>query len=283
MASDSPDMPRRAQNADNALKRFLSKVTRRKPSSSAALGLPADYATRSSLETSEQEMIRGIIGLSDKIAREVMIPRVDIVAVSADIPLRDLIKVIDDAGHSRIPVYNDTIDNITGILHVKDLMPLITRKPRRFDLRKYLNKPYFVPETISLDDLLIEFKRRQLHIACVVDEYGGFGGIVTLEDILEEIVGEIKDEFDEDETPEIRKIGRSAYDLDSRMSISDFNVHTGLSLPEEEFDTVGGLVFDLFGKIPKKNEMVKYENISFRVKEIKGTRIMRIIASVSQK
>lgn len=233
-------------------------------------------------QTAEQEMIRGVMGLASKNVREIMIPRIDVVAVPTTIALNALVKVIDDAGHSRIPVYNETIDNIAGILYVKELLPFIAHKPRKFELKKMLHRPYFVPETMPLDDLLVEFKRRRLHLSCVVDEYGGFGGIITLEDIIEEIVGDIKDEFDDDEAPEIRKIGRNTYEVDSRMTLSNFNEEAGTRLPTDEFDTIGGLVFDLFGKIPKKNETARFENISFKIKEIKGTRLTRVIVTISR-
>ena len=212
-------------------------------------------------------MIRGVMGLASKNVREIMIPRIDVVAVPTTIALNALVKVIDDAGHSRIPVYNETIDNIAGILYVKELLPFIAHKPRKFELKKMLHRPYFVPETMPLDDLLVEFKRRRLHLSCVVDEYGGFGGIITLEDIIEEIVGDIKDEFDDDEAPEIRKIGRNTYEVDSRMTLSDFNEEAGTRLPTDEPDTIGGLVFDLLAR-SQKNETVRFESISFKIKEI---------------
>ncbi len=279
MASDNPESPA----AERRIRNFISRLFSRGRQAAAESGGESvfDISACNNLETSKQEMIRGIIGLSSKNAREIMIPRVDVVAVNADIPLKTLVKTVNSAGHSRIPVYIERIDNIAGILYVKELLQYIIEKPRKFELKKILNKPYFVPETMPLDDLLLEFKRRRLHLACVVDEYGGFGGIVTMEDILEEIVGEIKDEFDEDELPEIRKIGKNVYEVDSRMTLSDFNAETGASLPKDEFDTIGGYVFDLFGKIPKKNETVRTEDISFRIKDIKGTRLIRVIITIN--
>jgi len=233
------------------------------------------------LALQKQEMIQGILSLSTKNVREVMIPRVDINAVEDSILLKELVKRVIDEGHSRIPVYSGTIDNIIGILYVKDLMPFIIDRRMKFNIKKLLHKPYFVPETMTLDELLLQFQKQNLHLAIVVDEYGGVAGIVTLEDILEEIVGEIRDEFDEDEIPEIQTISKNSWEVDSRLSISDFNEHTGCSLPDQEFDTIGGLVFDLFGKIPKKDEQVKYNNVSFKIKDIQGTRIGRIIVTVT--
>lgn len=234
------------------------------------------------LEPVKLDMIRGVVNLARRIVREIMIPRVDIVAVSEDTTLKELTATICEAGHSRVPVYRDSIDNIIGVLHVKDLLRFLTRGSRKFSLRKLIKKPYFVPETMPLDDLLREFKKRRLHMAVAVDEYGGFGGIVTLEDILEEIVGEISDEFDGDELPEFRRTGRNSYEADSRMSLADFCDELGVELPRREFDTLGGFVLDLFGKIPGKDETVKYDNISFRIKEIEGTRINRIAVTVSR-
>jgi len=229
----------------------------------------------------KQEMIQGILSLSQKFVREIIIPRVDINAIEDTVNLKELVKLIIDEGHSRIPVYSQTIDNIIGIVNVKDLMPFIIDRRMKFNIKKLLHKPYFVPETMPLDELLLQFQKQNLHLAIVVDEYGGVAGIVTMEDILEEIVGEIRDEFDEEEIPEIQTISQNCWEVDSRLSLSDFNNYANCSLPEEEFDTIGGFVFNLFGKIPKKDEEIKYNSITFKIKEIKGTRIGRIIVTIS--
>lgn len=279
MASDSPDNPPWQKKTRRYFIKLLEKIRLSKASNTFPTLEPESCAN---LEISQIEMIRGVIGLTTKNTREIMIPRVDVIAVNATIPLKTLVKTVYDAGHSRIPVYTDTIDNIAGILYVKDLLKIIIERPRKFDLKKILHRPYFVPETMTLDDLLLEFKKRQLHLACVVDEYGGFSGIITLEDILEEIVGEIKDEFDEDEQPEFTRIGKNVFEVDSRLLITDFNEQSGVALSNEEFDTIGGFVLDLFGKIPKKNESVKHENLSFKIKDIKGTRIHRILVTITR-
>jgi CBS domain containing-hemolysin-like protein len=228
-------------------------------------------------------MIRGVINLSRRIVREIMIPRVDIVAVNIDIPLKELVKIVCDAGYSRVPVYKDSIDHVVGVLHAKDLLRFLAEKPGKFNVKKLMKKPFFVPETLPLDDLLREFKKRRLHMAIAVDEYGGFGGIVTLEDILEEIVGEIGDEFDEDEKPELLKKGKDVYEVDPRMPLEDFCQELGVMLPTEEFDTLGGFVMDLFGGIPKKDQTAHFENLTFKILEIEGTRINRISVTVSKK
>ena len=239
----------------------------------------ADYEN---LDVFRRYMIRGVLKLSDLNARDIMIPRVDIVAVDSKTELKPLLKMALKAGHSRVPVYEETIDHIIGIVYVKDLLKLFIEKSRKkFQLKKIMHDPYFVPETMKLDELLLEFKFRRLHIAVVVDEYGGVSGIVTLEDILEEIVGGIIDEFDSAELPEIEKTGENAYEVDSRMPIADFNEIAGLSLSPEGFDTIGGYVLDLFGKIPEKGETIKDENVSFTIKDISGTVINRITVTIA--
>jgi magnesium and cobalt transporter len=233
------------------------------------------------LDVIRQDMIRGIIKLPVLNARDIMIPRVDVFAVESATDLKPLVKILCKAGHSRVPVYEETIDNIIGILYVKDLLKLlIATHKKAFHLKKILHEPYFVPETMTLDELLLEFKRRKLHIAVVVDEYGGINGIVTLEDILEEIVGEINDEFDSIEKPEIEKISKNVYDIDPRMPISEFNEKLNLDISQEGVDTIGGYVFDLFGKIPEKGETVRDGNLQFTIKDINGTIIDRITVTM---
>ncbi|MFW5808292.1 MAG: hemolysin family protein [Spirochaetota bacterium] len=229
------------------------------------------------IEESKKQMIRGIMELSKLCAREIMIPRVDITALSIDTPLKQVISVTNQEGHSRIPVYDGTIDQIQGILYVKELLAFVLDRRRKFELKRYLHKPLFIPETMPLDELLVEFKKKRQHLAIVVDEYGGVAGLVTMENILEEIVGDIHDEFDEHEKPECIPLNGHTYDVDSRMSITDLNEQIGTDLPDDEFDSVGGFVFDLFGKIPVKNEIIEYRNYAFKIKEIEGTRINRII------
>ena len=268
----SPIMKNLAQLLLKLKQKKINKINNSKKSTNASPEKPI---------IQKQEMIQGILSLSQKNVREIMIPRVDINAIEDTATLKDLVKLIIDEGHSRIPVYSQTIDNIIGIVYVKDLMPFIIDRRMKFNIKKLLHKPYFVPETMTLDELLLQFQKQNLHLAIVVDEYGGVAGIVTMEDILEEIVGEIRDEFDEEEIPEIQTISQNCWEVDSRLSLSDFNNYANCSLPEEEFDTIGGFVFNLFGKIPKKDEEIKYNSITFKIKEIKGTRIGRIIVTIS--
>ncbi len=242
-----------------------------------------DQEAFENLDNPRKEMIRGVFELSSETARDIMIPRVDITALEAGTDLKTLVKIVCDAGHSRVPVFEETIDNLVGILYVKDLLRLLTANSRKkFQLKKILHEPFFVPETMPLDELLLQFKIKKLHIAVVVDEYGGVAGIVTMEDILEEIVGEIHDEFDSEELPEIQRIGKYTYEFDPRMTISDFNEMFGFSIPTENFDTVGGYVFDLFGKIPEKGATVSDGYVTFKIKSISGTVINRIIATIQK-
>jgi CBS domain containing-hemolysin-like protein len=282
MESDQPNDTTRTFSLKKHLSELIEKLRRRNAAGQKSDGDENAFGVQSwdELEISKQDMIKGVINLSSQNVREIMIPRIDVVAVDESVSMKDVAEVITDAGHSRIPVFKGTIDNIVGILHVKDLLNFLVDKPKKFNLKKILRKPYFIPETMPLDDLLLEFKKRSLHMAIAVDEYGGFGGIVTLEDILEEIVGEISDEFDTEELPELEKTGKNSYDVDSRMPLADFSEEMGISLPVDEFDTIGGFLFDIFGKIPEKDECVKYNDISFRIKDIDGTRINRIVVTL---
>ncbi|HPQ53510.1 MAG TPA: hemolysin family protein [Spirochaetota bacterium] len=282
MEPDQPNQNIRTFSIKKYLSRLIEKSRRRSSAGKGNNGDESTYGVSSweELESTKQDMIKGVINLSSQNVREIMIPRIDVVAVDVSVSMKDVAEVITDAGHSRIPVFKGTIDNIVGILHVKDLLNFLVDKPKKFNLKKILRKPYFIPETMPLDDLLLEFKKRSLHMAIAVDEYGGFGGIVTLEDILEEIVGEISDEFDTEELPELEKIGKNSWDVDSRMPLADFSEEMGISLPVDEFDTIGGFVFDIFGKIPVKDECVKYNDISFKIKDIDGTRINRILVTL---
>jgi CBS domain containing-hemolysin-like protein len=274
MPSDSPD-----PLSNSVIKKILNVI--RKPLKNTDENT-FDAEAYKQLDTPRKDMIDGVVMLSELNTKDIMIPRVDLVAIDSDIDLKSLVKVIIDAGHSRVPVYEETIDNIIGILYVKDLIKLIplSDKARKFNIKKLIHEPFFVPETMPLDELLLEFKLKKLHLAIVVDEYGGLGGIVTLEDILEVIVGDINDEYDADELPEFEKIGPNSYDADSRMLISDFNDELNLSLPTDDFDTIGGFVFDLFGRVPEKDETIKYGNISFKIKDISGIKIIRITATI---
>jgi magnesium and cobalt transporter len=225
------------------------------------------------LDKNALEMVQGIVSLSESNVREIMVPRVDVVSISLNTQIADIIQIVSDCGHSRFPVYHETIDNIVGILHAKDLLRYLEKN--HFELEKVIRPAYFVPESKKLDSLLREFQRRRVHIAVVVDEYGGTSGIVCLEDVIEEIVGEIQDEFD-NETEEILKISEGVYLCDARVNLEWLNEKLGLTLPTEDYDTLGGFVFDLFDKIPAKYEKMTYRNMDFVIQGMEGHKINTI-------
>ncbi|MDY3939935.1 MAG: hemolysin family protein [Spirochaetia bacterium] len=232
------------------------------------------------LAQQEQHMIEGVTELSETAVKEVLVPRIDVVFIPAVATLDEVLKIIERDGYSRYPVYEETIDNVIGVLYVKDLISvLLNRESSEFDLKKLIRKPYFIPESKRLDSLLSEFKKRHVHIAIAVDEYGGVSGIVCMEDIIEEIVGEIQDEFD-DEGDEVIQADDHSWLVDARINIEDLNEKLNLQLPDEDVDTLGGFVFNLFGKIPVRYEKVSYENLDFIIQEIENHKI-KIVKIVS--
>jgi CBS domain containing-hemolysin-like protein len=223
------------------------------------------------LESDQREMIRGVVELSDTTVKEVMVARIDTTFLSADASREELLASISNSEHSRFPVYQDTIDNVIGILHVKDVLRnLVQGDP--FDIRRLIRKPFFVPGSKHIDELLRELRRRRVHIAVVVDEYGGVSGIICMEDIIEEIIGDIQDEFDH-EQEDILKLGENSYLCDARINLEDLAEEIGVKLPVEDFDTLGGFVFDLFGKIPVKYEKAVYNGHDFIIQDMEGHKI----------
>ena len=229
------------------------------------------------LNAIEKDMIKGVVELSDTTVKEVMVPRIDVVFVPEETTLAEAVQILIECGHSRVPVYHETIDNVSGILYAKDILKFLIsdKNPEGVKLSDIMRKPYFVPESKKLDSLLIEFKRKKVHIAVAVDEYGGVSGIVCMEDIIEEIVGEIQDEFD-NEDEEILKTGDGVFLCDARINLEDLNEQLDIELPLEEFDTLGGFVFDLFGKIPVKYEKVSVNDIDFVIQDVDGHKINKI-------
>jgi hemolysin C len=232
-----------------------------------------------SLNEEKEDMIRGVVDLSDTAVKEVMIPRIDVDFIPLDMETEELLKRVAESGHSRFPVYNESIDNVVGILYVKDLINSFAKK-EPIDLEKIIRKPFFVPESKRIDGLLREFKRRHVHIAIAVDEYGGISGIVCMEDIIEEIVGDIQDEFD-NEGEDISSIGEGLWLCDARVDMDDLAECLHTELPSDEFETLGGFVFDLFGKIPVRYEKVRWKNFDFIVQDMDGHKINTVkIAAV---
>jgi putative hemolysin len=233
------------------------------------------------LEAEEEQMIQAVIELGDQRIHEVMIPRIDMVSLPADATLDEVIDKVIDQGHSRIPVYEETIDEIVGILYAKDLLPFL--KPStgpRASLRSLLRTPVFVPESMSVDDLLHEFQRRKVHIAIVLDEYGGTAGLVTIEDLLEEIVGEIQDEYDTEE-PLIVRLSEDEARIDGRVDVDDLGdlFDTNLGLEDgDEYDTVGGLIYHRIGGIPKPGDEVVVDGLRLTVESTDGRRVGKVLA-----
>lgn len=227
----------------------------------------------SPLEKDEREMIHGVFELGETEVREIMVPRVQIVGIEVGSPLPDVIETIKRSGYSRFPLYEDSLDDIKGIIYAKDLLSVaVESKP--MDLAQIVRKAFFIPETKVVDELLRELKKKRLHIAIVVDEYGGTSGLVTMEDIIEEIVGEIEDEFD-GEAP-ILRISSGTYIVSGSVTVADLNDEIGLNFPEEEFETIGGLIYDLVGSLPEKGRAVEYHGVKFIVDQVQGQRILKV-------
>lgn len=229
------------------------------------------------VDAEEQEMIENVLELSERTAAEIMTPRTDLVALDVHADLPTVLDAIHKAGHSRIPVYEGTIDNIVGLIYAKDLLGEIGKRPEQFSLRERMREAYFVPETKPLRALLHEFQNQKLHIAVVLDEYGGTAGIVTLEDILEELVGDIADEYEETPQESVRKIDETTIEVDARTYVEDLNDEYELDLPEDEdYDTVGGFVFSRLGYVPKAGEDFDYENLKFTIASAEPRRVKRV-------
>jgi CBS domain containing-hemolysin-like protein len=229
------------------------------------------------VDEEEQEMIENVLELSDTAADEIMTPRTDIVAVEANSDRQTVLDIITSAGHSRLPVYEENIDNIIGLIYAKDLLADIGKTGTEFNLRDKIRDVYFVPETKPIRVLLHEFQNQKLHIAVLLDEYGGTAGIVTLEDILEELVGEITDEYEKTPPKPIKKIDQNTFETDARTYIDDLNDQFELNLPEDEdYDTIGGFVFSHLGYIPKTGESFDYQNLKFTISSAEARRIKRI-------
>jgi len=235
------------------------------------------HRTEGVLDKEEQEMIENVLELSSSTADEIMTPRTDIVAVEINSDLQKVLETITTAGHTRVPVYEENIDNIIGLVYAKDLLGEIGKTGTEFKLRDKIRNAYFVPESKPLRALLHEFQNQKLHIAVVLDEYGGTAGVVTLEDILEELVGEITDEYEETPPEPIKKIDQNTIEADARTYIDDLNDQLELNLPEDEdYETIGGFVFSRLGYIPKTGENFDYENLKFTIASAEARRIKRI-------
>ncbi len=227
------------------------------------------------VEEDEREMIHGIFELEETTAREIMVPRIDIHALEASKTISDAIDVIVDCGYSRIPVFEDSIDEIVGILYSKDLFKQLKGCSLETPIRDIVRPAHFIPESKKIDELLREFKQKKVHIAIVVDEYGGTAGLVTIEDLLEEIVGEIQDEYDIEEA-KIVELGDGQAVFDATVSIDDVNDTLGLKLEAEDVDTIAGLVYTQLGKMPTAGDEVRIDGVVITVLATDGRRIKKV-------
>ncbi len=237
-----------------------------------------EYETK--INDYEKKMILNIIKLSEIYVREIMVPRVDVIAIDINSKLENIFKIVVENGVSRVPVYDENIDNIIGILHAKDLLNYITNK-ENFNLSKIIRQPYFIPEYKTINELLVELREKRIHLAIVVDEYGGMSGIICLEDIIERIVGDIQDEFDE-ETEEIIKIEDNKYVIDARINLDELNEKLNIELPTKQTDTLSGFLYMLFGKIPSINEKIEYNNYTFTIESIIKRKIKKVLLEIRE-
>ncbi|MDY6820535.1 MAG: hemolysin family protein [Deferribacterota bacterium] len=230
------------------------------------------------LEYQKREMLHNIFEMSDMTVKEVMVPRTDMLAVDVEESKDEIIKVIREYEFSRIPVFEGRVDNIIGILYVKDLLKYSSDTFNDIEIRSILRKPYFVPETKKIDELLREFQAKRIHMAIVIDEYGGVAGLVTLEDILEEIVGEIRDEFDNEEDIKIVKVADNVYKADARININDFLEYFNIEKNDitDDCETLAGLIYSLAGKIPEIGEEYTFDKYILKVLSREGRKLRKV-------
>jgi len=231
-----------------------------------------------SIEEEEKELIHSIFEFGDTIAREVMVPRPDVVAIESDKTLRDVQALVLQHGYSRIPVFRDDMDNVIGMVFAKDVLKALHQGKHDMPLSDVVREAHFVPESKKAADLLREMQQQKFHIALVTDEYGSVSGLVTLEDLLEELVGEITDEYDREE-PSVVDLGHGIYRVDGRVGIDEVNELLDAELPDEGWDSVGGLMLGLMGSIPDEGEEVAFQNLTFKAEKVNGRRIAKVLIS----
>ncbi len=234
------------------------------------------------IQEDEHEMITGVLGLDRTYAREIMVPRIDVVAIEAETPLQGALDVVIEGAHSRVPVYEESIDHVIGLLYAKDLLRTLRDGKGDLPLRSLLRPAHFVPESKRVDELLQDLQQSKVHMAIVVDEYGGTAGIVTIEDVLEEIVGDIQDEYDIGEEPLVERLGENEGVFNARVNIDEVNDALSLDLPDES-DTLGGLVYQHLQKMPRVGDQVRVDGVVISVLSVVGRRIKKVrVAKVEQ-
>ncbi len=228
------------------------------------------------LEQDEQQMIFSIFRLGDTLTREIMVPRIDVLALEINTTLQEAVDTLLKSGYSRLPVYHERIDNIRGLLYAKDLLRMWHETSQLVSLEELLRPAYFVPETKKVDELLAEMQSQRIHMGIVVDEYGGVAGLVTLEDIVEEIVGEIQDEFDDGEELPFAVISDSEYVFQGQIDLDDFNDTLRSDLPKDDADTLGGFILSRIGRVPIGGEVIEFNNLQLTVEQVTGRRIRKV-------
>jgi CBS domain containing-hemolysin-like protein len=268
----------------NGLGNFLLKIFRIKPSQGAHLVhsieelnmlINASY-NEGVLNETEKEMLHNVFKFSDLTAKQVMVPRTDMACIPSNITFDELNKMTNESQYTRYPVYEENLDHISGIIHVKDLYGLFLKK-EDFSVEKLLRPVLLVPETITMDNLVREFKKCQGQMAIVIDEFGGTSGLITLEDVLEEIFGEVQDEFDADEEADIKELSEKTYLANAMMRLDEIAEFFEIDIIDEDVDTIGGLVVKILGRIAQIGDSVEIQNLEFTVKEIDGARITKLI------
>jgi CBS domain containing-hemolysin-like protein len=229
-----------------------------------------------SIEREEKELIHSIFEFGDTIVREVMVPRPDVVAIEEDKTLRDVQELVLEHGYSRVPVYREDLDDVVGIVFAKDVLKALHQGRRDMPLAEIVREAHFVPESKKVADLLREMQQEKFHIALVTDEYGSLSGLVTLEDLLEELVGEITDEYDREE-PEMEEIAEGVFRVDGKVAIDEVNELLDVQLPDEEWDTIGGLVLGLLGSIPEEGQTVGFADLVFTAEQVQGRRVAKVL------
>lgn len=233
---------------------------------------------KGTIRETEKEMINNIFEFDNKLVSEVMTHRREISGIPVEATLAEVKKILKNEQYTRFPIYDDSIDNIVGIVHLKDLLKYYDQaKTKTFSLQKIMRKPYFVPESKHIDELFFELQKNNTHFAVVIDEYGGTAGIITIEDLIEEIVGDISDEYDEDEKL-IAQISENTYDLNASIELEELEERCGVDLPNEDYDTLSGFLIGLLGRIPLNHEQIdlEYEGILFKVLKIEDKRIIKV-------
>ncbi|HET7770480.1 MAG TPA: hemolysin family protein, partial [Chloroflexota bacterium] len=242
----------------------------------AGIMLQVDVAEEEGvLEEEEGEMIRSIFEFGDTVAREIMVPRIDMKAAEASTTIGELVDMAIEAGHSRIPIYEGSVDRVTGVFYLKDSLRFLRDGRREVKVGEIMRPAYFVPESKKVDELLREMQQRRVHVAIIVDEYGGTAGLATIEDILEEIVGEIQDEFDPEETM-VETVNEHETIVDAIMTLDDVNDVLSIQLEDEDVDTLGGYVYAKLGRVPERGAAVEDEGVRLVVEEVEGNRITRV-------